>query len=222
MQILSAPSSASVLPAARSTSTTASCPASRAPSRTTRRTTRGVKLIGATAHYVTADLDEGPIIEQDVERVDHSLTAGGPHRRRPRRRMRGAGARGAAGTSSTACCMNGQQDGGLPLTPTADAAMARPGKPVPLASADDIEQQFYEALQRGDIDKLMAVLVRRRRDRLHPSRRAARGRRRRRSARRSRRCSPTAAIDAQPRAACAGCRRMRSAVHNVLERVRGA
>jgi formyltetrahydrofolate deformylase len=34
---------------------------------------RGVKLIGATAHYVTADLDEGPIIEQNVERVDHSL-----------------------------------------------------------------------------------------------------------------------------------------------------
>ena len=33
---------------------------------------RGVKLIGATSHYVTADLDEGPIIEQDVERVDHS------------------------------------------------------------------------------------------------------------------------------------------------------
>jgi formyltetrahydrofolate deformylase len=43
---------------------------------------RGVKLIGATAHYVTTDLDEGPIIEQVVERVDHSyepdqlLTAG--------------------------------------------------------------------------------------------------------------------------------------------------
>jgi formyltetrahydrofolate deformylase len=36
---------------------------------------RGVKLIGATAHYVTADLDEGPIIEQDVARVDHSRTA---------------------------------------------------------------------------------------------------------------------------------------------------
>ncbi len=33
---------------------------------------RGVKLIGATAHYVTADLDEGPIIEQAVERVDHA------------------------------------------------------------------------------------------------------------------------------------------------------
>ena len=35
---------------------------------------RGVKLIGATAHYVTADLDEGPIIEQDVARGDHSKT----------------------------------------------------------------------------------------------------------------------------------------------------
>jgi len=36
---------------------------------------RGVKLIGATAHIVTADLDEGPIIEQDVRRVDHAVTA---------------------------------------------------------------------------------------------------------------------------------------------------
>jgi formyltetrahydrofolate deformylase len=36
---------------------------------------RGVKLIGATAHYVTSDLDEGPIIEQDVARVDHNSTA---------------------------------------------------------------------------------------------------------------------------------------------------
>jgi formyltetrahydrofolate deformylase len=34
---------------------------------------RGVKLVGATAHYVTDDLDEGPIIEQDVTRVDHQL-----------------------------------------------------------------------------------------------------------------------------------------------------
>lgn len=34
---------------------------------------RGVKLIGATAHFVTAHLDEGPIIEQDVERVDHAM-----------------------------------------------------------------------------------------------------------------------------------------------------
>lgn len=36
---------------------------------------RGVKLIGATAHFVTTDLDEGPIIEQNVVRVDHSRTA---------------------------------------------------------------------------------------------------------------------------------------------------
>ena len=34
---------------------------------------RGVKLVGATAHYVTADLDEGPIIEQDVQPVDHTM-----------------------------------------------------------------------------------------------------------------------------------------------------
>lgn len=36
---------------------------------------RGVKIIGATAHYVTSDLDEGPIIEQDIERVDHAMSA---------------------------------------------------------------------------------------------------------------------------------------------------
>jgi formyltetrahydrofolate deformylase len=36
---------------------------------------RGVKLIGATAHYVTPDLDEGPIIEQEIERVDHAMSA---------------------------------------------------------------------------------------------------------------------------------------------------
>jgi formyltetrahydrofolate deformylase len=36
---------------------------------------RGVKLIGATAHYVNDDLDEGPIIEQDVVRVDHQMAA---------------------------------------------------------------------------------------------------------------------------------------------------
>ena len=36
---------------------------------------RGVKLIGATAHYVTAELDEGPIIEQEVARVDHAHDA---------------------------------------------------------------------------------------------------------------------------------------------------
>ena len=35
---------------------------------------RGVKIIGATAHFVTESLDEGPIIEQEIERVDHSHT----------------------------------------------------------------------------------------------------------------------------------------------------
>lgn len=41
----------------------------------TRAHERGVKIIGATAHYVTPDLDEGPIIEQAVERVDHTMSA---------------------------------------------------------------------------------------------------------------------------------------------------
>ncbi|HXL60091.1 MAG TPA: formyltetrahydrofolate deformylase [Mycobacterium sp.] len=36
---------------------------------------RGVKVVGATAHYVTEDLDEGPIIEQEIARVDHSMSA---------------------------------------------------------------------------------------------------------------------------------------------------
>ena len=36
---------------------------------------RGVKIIGATAHYVTAELDEGPIIAQDIEQVDHAMSA---------------------------------------------------------------------------------------------------------------------------------------------------
>ena len=35
---------------------------------------KGVKILGATAHYVSSDLDEGPIIDQSVERVDHSKT----------------------------------------------------------------------------------------------------------------------------------------------------
>ena len=34
---------------------------------------RGVKVVGATAHYVTGDLDEGPIIEQETQRVSHNL-----------------------------------------------------------------------------------------------------------------------------------------------------
>ena len=51
---------------------------------------RGVKLVGATAHYVTGDLDEGPIIEQDVMRVDHGYDQDAAGLRRPRRRGAGA------------------------------------------------------------------------------------------------------------------------------------
>ena len=60
--------------AGSSTSTTRSCPGSREPGPYHQAHARGVKLIGATAHFVTADLDEGPIIEQGVQRVDHSAT----------------------------------------------------------------------------------------------------------------------------------------------------
>ena len=63
-----------------------------------------MKLIGATAHYVTADLDEGPIIEQEVERVDHRRTAEqlvaiGRDVEAPR-----AGPAPCSGTPSTGCC----------------------------------------------------------------------------------------------------------------------
>ena len=54
-----------------STSTTRSCRRSSGRSPYHRAFERGVKLIGATSHYVTEDLDEGPIIEQDVVRVSH-------------------------------------------------------------------------------------------------------------------------------------------------------
>src|SRR5512132_2122629 len=65
---------------------------------------RGVKLVGATAHYVTPDLDEGPIIEQDVIRGEPHALAGAPGRGRPGRRGAGAGARGdlARGAPGTA------------------------------------------------------------------------------------------------------------------------
>ncbi len=65
---------------------------------------RGVKLIGATAHYVTADLDEGPIIEQDVARVDHTLDAADLVGGRPRHRGPGARRAPSAGTPSAGCC----------------------------------------------------------------------------------------------------------------------
>ena len=72
MQVLSAGRWRARCRAGRSTSTTPSCPASRARKPYHQAHERGVKLIGATAHYVTDDLDEGPIIEQDVMRVDHA------------------------------------------------------------------------------------------------------------------------------------------------------
>ena len=58
----------------RSTSTIPSCRASSVRRPYHKAHERGVKLIGATAHYVTPDLDEGPIIEQDVGRVDHAMS----------------------------------------------------------------------------------------------------------------------------------------------------
>ena len=62
-----------------------------------------MKLIGATAHYVTADLDEGPIIEQDVVRVSHAHDADDLGRHRPRRRA-SVLARAVRCTPRTACC----------------------------------------------------------------------------------------------------------------------
>ena len=76
---------------------------------------RGVKLIGATCHYVTPDLDAGPIVEQDVIRVDHARHRGRhgaprPRHRAPRPRPRPALAPGGPGAGAR------EQDGGLPLT----------------------------------------------------------------------------------------------------------
>ena len=64
---------------------------------------RGVKLIGATAHYVTADLDEGPIIEQDVERISHRDTPDDLVRK-GRDIERRVLARAVAGRWRTGCC----------------------------------------------------------------------------------------------------------------------
>ena len=63
---------------------------------------RGVKLIGATCHYVTADLDEGPIIEQEVIRVSHTDTPA-DLRRKGRMCEREALGRGCGFTWKTAC-----------------------------------------------------------------------------------------------------------------------
>ena len=70
MQILS-PTSSRSGPIASSTSTTRSCPRSWAAGPYHQAHERGVKIVGVTAHYATAVLDDGPIIDQDVVRVSH-------------------------------------------------------------------------------------------------------------------------------------------------------
>ena len=74
MQMLSRQLSPPGSTAGSSTSTTRSCRASRARKPYHQAHERGVKLIGATAHYVTPDLDEGPIIEQETARVTHAMS----------------------------------------------------------------------------------------------------------------------------------------------------
>ncbi len=76
---------------------------------------RGVKLIGATAHFVTADLDEGPIIEQAVERVDHRASVDDLIRIGTPNRGAGARTRGRLG-GRAARLPQRQQDGDLPMT----------------------------------------------------------------------------------------------------------
>ena len=91
---------------------------------------RGVKLIGATAHFVTSDLDEGPIIEQDVERITHRDTPEILVRkgRDIERRVSRAGARQRAGGPGAA--QPGQDGGvrGLTHVTAAVAVSRQPGK----------------------------------------------------------------------------------------------
>ena len=75
-----------------------------------------MKLIGATAHYVTADLDEGPIIEQDVDPGRPRPHPGAAGRRRPRRRGAGALPRGALALGVAGAAQR-PPDRRLPLTP---------------------------------------------------------------------------------------------------------
>ncbi|WP_414172903.1 formyltransferase family protein [Clavibacter tessellarius] len=64
---------------------------------------RGVKLIGATAHFVTSDLDEGPIVEQNVVRVDHLAQRPRASWPSAKTRSRAPSRRPCAGSRSTAC-----------------------------------------------------------------------------------------------------------------------
>ena len=85
---------------------------------------RGVKLIGATCHYVTADLDAGPIVEQDVIRVDHGDTVGRHGAPRPRHRAARAGPRPALAPGGPGAGAR-QQDRRLPVV-AATGARAPP------------------------------------------------------------------------------------------------
>ena len=71
---------------------------------------RGVKLIGATAHYVTEQLDDGPIIDQDVVRVDHRQSAEELRAGRARRRAAGALARGLAASAGQGAAIRAPHD----------------------------------------------------------------------------------------------------------------
>ena len=94
---------------------------------------RGVKLIGATAHYVTADLDEGPIIEQDVARVDHSDDGGRPDREGPRHREPGAGAGGEVAQRTSRAAQRAQ-DRDFQVT---TAQRCHPGQSLPRTRSGD-------------------------------------------------------------------------------------
>ena len=90
----------------------------------------GVKVIGATAHYVTADLDEGPVIEQEVARVEHNAS-GGPRRARAGRRADRAGpGRALARRAPHPAAWPPHRD--LPLTGT-----SRGGQPASASAATD-------------------------------------------------------------------------------------
>ena len=85
---------------------------------------RGVKLVGATAHYVTGDLDEGPIIEQDVTRVDHTPQPRAAGRRGARRRGLGAVPCGALALADPGAAAR-QPHCRLPLTSRVAPRLAR-------------------------------------------------------------------------------------------------
>ena len=206
-------------PAARSTSTTASCPASRA---------RRPYCAGARArrqadrrHRALRDAPTSTKARSSSRtsaRVDHALSRREMHRRRPRRRMRGAGARGALARRAPRADER-PQDRRVPLSSLAHARLAPTSRPArqhrPTTSRRSSTRRCSEATSTklmavwSDDDDIVCV---------HPGR-AARGRRRARSARRSRRSSPTARIHAAGRHRCAALVSHRRAVHNVLERV---